>query len=346
MKNEHSDIDNLFKKRLLDMEGKVELDSWSKISHKIDASVSVNTYPKVSAIKSWMYYAVISSAIIISVATVWVNETAFSKETNNISADNTSIEKQVPVASTDNIPAVVKKQEDVLVTPNTVAAKEIKNTKKAAVIEFATLEDRKEVILPDGSTALLNRNSSISYSDSYLRDYRVLVTGEVFFNLKSSSQKTVHIITHLADVEVTESSFIVKTNKKELYDEIAVSSGKVSCSSLIENHDRMFILAGNKAVIGVTGKCKQEAIANVNYNDWVTQKIVFTNTKLNTVFETLEKYYNVSLTTSNSEILNCRFTGTFERNNIDEILQVLSVSFDLSFNQKSQNYILSGNGCK
>jgi transmembrane sensor len=346
MKNEYSDIDNLFKERLSDMEGNVEPNAWSKISDKIDASMSVNTYPKISAIKSWMYYAAVSSVIIITVAAVWVNEATSSKETTAISTGNKSIEAQENISSTGNTLAVVIEKEHVSATQNPTVKKEIKNTKKASVVEFATLEDRKEVILPDGSTALLNRNSSISYSDSYLKDYTIFVTGEVFFNLGSTSQKTVHIITHLADVEATESSFIVKTNKKELYDEIAVSSGKVSYSSLIENHDRMFILAGNKAVIGATGKWKQEAITSVNYNDWVTQKIVFTNTKLNSVFETLEKYYNVSLTTNNSEILNCRFTGTFERNNIDEILQVLSVSFDLSFNQKSQNYILSGKGCK
>ncbi len=343
MKEEHTEIDNLFKKGLYDMEQDVQVDAWSKISGKIDAQKLSNTSSASSVSKTWMYYAAASMIIIIA-ASVWINAKTNTKETAHSTADNNTKTSNT-ILSKENY-SIQPATDIQTIEKTSFVTKDAESKKSPSIIQIRASEDRKSAALPDGSVVLLNRNSSISYSADYANDYTVYVTGEVFFDLASNSSKGIHVVTPLTRIDASESSFIISSDKENNSDEITVASGKVSCGSVIENQDRMLILAGNKAVIGSSGKVKEEPISDINYNDWVTQRIVFTNTKLNTVFSTLEKYYNVSLTTNNTDIMNCRFTGTFERNNIDEILQVLSVSFDLSFNQNNKKYILSGSGCK
>jgi hypothetical protein len=336
MKEKRHDIDDLFKERLYDIETEVQPASWEIISRK----VQTNT---VYTVKKWIYgIAITGTIVVVAVTVLLLMQTNTEKET---SASN--IKEEQLNASTNNqtveysVKDVEKSETQPIEYSHSVpqSEKEISN-------RIISEDDRKRVLLPDGSTALLNRNSSISYAADFMHDKKVYVVGEVYFDIPASAGKKLIVLSNLSQIEAQGSSFIINSDKEHGNDEITVSSGKVECKSLLENNNRIAIFAGNSAVIKKGSDFKQNTIQDINYNDWVTQRIVFNNTKLDSVFETLEKYYNVTLTAHNSEILNCHFTGTFDRNNIDEILQVLSVSFNLSFDQKSKEFILSGNGCK
>lgn len=63
------------------------------------------------------------------------------------------------------------------------------------------------------------------------------------------------------------------------------------------------------------------------------------------VINTLEKYFDVPIEVDNPQMLECRFTGTFESPQLEEIMQVLKVSVDLSYTKKCNKYLLSGQGC-
>ncbi len=336
MKDKRHDIDNLFKERLYDIETEVQPASWEAISQKVQA----NTVYKV---KKWIYGIAITGTVIVVAVTVMLLMQTNTEKTVTVSNIK---EEQLNVVTDNHVTEYSVKDVEKNEKQPIEYAHNAPQSEKEIVNQITSAEDRKSVRLPDGSTALLNRNSSISYTADFMADKTVYVVGEVYFDIPASAGKKLTVLGNLSQIEAEGSSFIINSDKERGSDEITVSSGKAECKSLLENNNRIAIFAGNSAVIKKGSDFKQNTIQDINYNDWVTQRIVFNNTKLDSVFETLEKYYNVTLIAHNSEILNCHFTGTFERNNIDEILQVLSVSFNLSFNQTSKEFILSGNGCK
>lgn len=327
MKDERHTIDDLFKDRLYDVESDVQPTSWDNISKKIQPKSAFSG-------KKWFYGLGGAGTLIVAAYVMYVNN-----NTDIPVSKNVQPEVKAAVVASDSVTNIQKE-----VYTSTKSAETKKTAQTVSLTKLVASDERKTVQLPDGSEVILNRNSSISYSTQFIKDRKVYISGEVYVH-SAAGQKLI-VISNLAQIEAVESAFIVKSDKSQTYDEIFVSKGKVDCAHLLANENRIVIFAGNNAVINKGGDVKQQAIRDINYNDWVTEKIVFNNTALNSVFETLEKYYNVSLKADNPEIMNCHFTGTFERNNINEILQVLSVSFNLSFNQNSEEYILSGKGCK
>ncbi len=211
--------------------------------------------------------------------------------------------------------------------------------------EIKTVSGKKEISLPDGSTVVLNRQSKIRYADNFEKERIVYLSGEAFFDVKPHAGQSFVVQANLSKTKVVGTSFIIKSYKAEVYDEINVVSGKVSFDQIKGKGNEILILAGNKGTLK-EDRIEQSVIKDANYNSWLTEKIVFKNTKLAEVFRVLEEHYNVSMTAQNPKILNCEFTGEFEKSNINEILEVLSISFNLSFNQESKNYVLSGKGCR
>jgi ferric-dicitrate binding protein FerR (iron transport regulator) len=139
---------------------------------------------------------------------------------------------------------------------------------------------------------------------------------------------------------------MIRSYKDERKDELYVSTGKVAFGSLKNPDDRIILTKGMKSEIEDSRLVASTPIVDVNFDAWKKEKIVFNNTKLDEVSRTLEKYYAVSLQLNTPEILNCRFTGTFEKSGINEILKILAASFNLSYDKQEGKYIISGKGCK
>jgi ferric-dicitrate binding protein FerR (iron transport regulator) len=78
---------------------------------------------------------------------------------------------------------------------------------------------------------------------------------------------------------------------------------------------------------------------------WANRSLDFRGTALREVLTILNKYYAVSITVSNPEILECRLTASFVDEPISRILLVISESFGLSLETRGETYLLTGNGC-
>lgn len=339
MNKENIDIDKLFKDKLYDQETLPEQDSWLKISQKLDKLPA--TKPAIN-FKGWF---ISLGTVLIGGFLVW--NYAFKKD-----ASTTAI-----IDTTKSTPAIEKPSESkelqIVAKENStssIAAVEKPNSSAVQTTATKTVvssdNQRKEVVLPDGSYAFLNRNSSLAYTSNFLQDRTIYITGEVHLNVKSDSDKKVQIQSKNSRTLLSNASVIVKSQSSGTQDEIFITKGNVIIESLAKPQDKKQAEAGNMISVSDNGKTTTAPISDVNYNCWHTQKIIFDNTRLNEVCTTLEKHFNVSFTGSNPEIWNCRFTGIFDKNNLDEILQVLSVSFNLTYKESSQSYTLSGKGCK
>ncbi len=73
--------------------------------------------------------------------------------------------------------------------------------------------------------------------------------------------------------------------------------------------------------------------------------MTFSNTELREVKEALERYFNIKINTSDENILNCHFTGVYQKPELDQILEVLKFSLEIEIEKYQNEYTLKGKGC-
>ena len=90
-------------------------------------------------------------------------------------------------------------------------------------------------------------------------------------------------------------------------------------------------------------------IAIFHLNDKVPHKYLhFENASVETVIKAIESQYDVTIQVEESELLSCKFTGTFYHIQFtSSVLQELSTAMNLSFEElDNRKFKLKGLGCK
>jgi ferric-dicitrate binding protein FerR (iron transport regulator) len=213
------------------------------------------------------------------------------------------------------------------------------------MVEYVSLSDlSKEIVLPDGSTVLLNANSKISYPNAFAsNERRIKLEGEAFFDVTKNPDRPFIIEVNEAEVKVLGTSFNVNSNTSEHKIEVFVETGLVQLSRKRNNEEKILIKPGNVGIMS-----KDKLIKEKNYNKnivaWKTKEIIFYEDNLKSVIETLNRAYNSDITCENQDILNLRYTSTFRNQDIDSILNVICLTFDLKIENADNRIILIKHG--
>ena len=221
---------------------------------------------------------------------------------------------------------------------------------QAQVIIQKTKEHQKKVFyLPDSSKVILNHNSELSYSNQFnVNDRIVELKGEAFFEVKKAGGKPFTIYSGESKTQVIGTSFNVKTIDKSKKIEVVVVTGKVAFSFRNEKiKTKLLLEPGTKGIINVADhsiiKSKND---DPNFMAWENNSLKFDNTPMKDVMETLENYFDVKMIAGSSGILNCRFTGTFDKPDLSEILSVFAVSMNITAKHNNGQYTLYGKPCE
>jgi ferric-dicitrate binding protein FerR (iron transport regulator) len=209
---------------------------------------------------------------------------------------------------------------------------------------FSTGPDQNnlQVKLSDGSIVFLNYNSVFSYSKNFgVRDRNVTLKGEAFFEIKSDNKKPFTIDAEKARVKVTGTSFNVITDNADHEVEVFVKSGIVTLSDF----------TGSRNIVlepGYVGKINSKQATktinkNQNYLSWNTGRIVYEGENLETVFNDLNRIFNIAITASDSAILNEPITGNWDNSSHETIIRLICTTFNLSYKKDGNVYHLEKN---
>ena len=211
--------------------------------------------------------------------------------------------------------------------------------------------------LPDGSKITLNRESKLVYPDKFSKYQRtVKLTGEAFFEVKHDAAHPFVVDAGLARIRVLGTSFSVKTQTQPTrmgnpvrVVEVTVIEGSVMLFTVdVKSGDTAsVILASGETGVLESGSSRPvlSGLAAPDNTFWANRSLDFRGTALRDVLTLLKKYYPVSITVSNPEILECRLTASFVNEPVSRILLVISESFGLRLEGRGENYLLTGNGC-
>ena len=194
---------------------------------------------------------------------------------------------------------------------------------------------RSQVVLPDGSTVWLNAESTLKFSVPFPKDIRnVDLVGEAFFEVTKNQKKPFVVHSGNVEVKVLGTRFDCKAFEKDKSIEVILEEGKVSLNSNVASgQDESILKPGDRAVIEkATGESQ---IVNENigkYIAWHTGKLVFDNTSMADVASMLERWYGVEVVVQDKNIMNYRFTTTFDNESIFHVIELLSLSSPIQMN--------------
>ena len=188
-----------------------------------------------------------------------------------------------------------------------------------------------EYTLPDGSNVIINADSKISLSESSFAKQRTLnLEGEAFFSVQKG--KPFVVKTQTGTVEVLGTTLNVFCRDNEL--SVSCLTGKVKVTS---NGQSVIIEPGEKAdlVSGILQKSTN--IQTDQMAGWRSGQFHFDNVPLISIFEEIERQFNVEIATKGLE--NRFFTGSFSNKNLNEVLETVCLPMHLDYEIKNGNKI-------
>jgi len=205
-----------------------------------------------------------------------------------------------------------------------------------------------EVLLEDGSTVTINRDSRLRYRSRFGDAQRkVYLTGEAWFDVAGDTTRPFIIDAGGALVEVLGTRFNVNAYRDNPTVEITVESGIVALTSRQDQKDQVILRAGNTGTFHRQNK-QLELIHGIDPNavSWMTRELIFNETPLRMVAELIGKVYNTEVELVNPELSSCTITVTFKDQSLDAVLHVLEMTLDLLVTIEDDRICLDGEGCE
>ena len=184
-----------------------------------------------------------------------------------------------------------------------------------------TIAQKETIILIDGSKIMLNAESEITYDRNYnIKNRKIKLEGEAYFEVQNNDLPFI-IETDHGKVTVLGTSFNVRSRKDGF--EVGVNEGIVSISN---DSTSIQLLKGQH--INVSKTFNYKSISDISYEkypDWINQKIYCKNTKLDQLFDEIERTFNVEIEFSKPSLKNMTLTGIIIAKDIHEVLETISL---------------------
>ncbi len=204
-----------------------------------------------------------------------------------------------------------------------------------------TYGQTKIISLPDGSTVMLNANSSLSYANAWEKQEarEVWLEGEGFFSVvhtETDQKFTVHSGEMFIQVLGTE--FNVSNWNSE--PAIVLTSGKVSLSKN-NSAETIEMKPGERAIFSNTQQTFEiKEVDTKLHTSWKNEQWIFQRMPLSEVFLLLEHTQGLSIKSENIAVDSLLFTATLPANRPDIALKAIARTFKLKISQKDQTIMI------
>lgn len=222
--------------------------------------------------------------------------------------------------------------------------------------------ERKSFQLPDGTKVMLNAGSIIRIAKDFNKAGReISLEGEAFFDVTRDAKAPFVIHTSSMDVKVLGTTFNVKAYPEDKMTEASLLNGSVEIrvkkdNSTILLHPSEKILIPNIAR-PLPSKYAQEPEKNYSVGklianpldssiaevSWTENKLAFTDESFEQIAAALDRWYNVSIRFEDPMLEQYRFTATFDKKTIEQVLNALSASRPFEYQLEGGNKIVIKN---
>ncbi len=218
----------------------------------------------------------------------------------------------------------------------------------------------KMVVLPDGSTVILQKGSKLKYFDSYNTQNReVYLSGEAFFEVVKNPQKPFLVFTKDIVTKVLGTSFTVKAFDDDKEVKVMVKTGKVN---VIQQKNLNIKDITEKTNIGgisltanqqVTYQREEHKLikAELNNPQFLSlnnnnQSFTFKSTPISDVFIQLSQAYGIEIVFDEKVMSKCTFTATLGTEPLDEKMKWICAAIDAEYQVSGGRIFVEGRPCR
>ena len=207
---------------------------------------------------------------------------------------------------------------------------------KASIIEKSNPKGRRSTItLTDGSTVVLNSESTLLYSSNFGDSTRELtLTGEAFFEVMKNPRKP--FIVKSGDVMTTAlgTSFNIRSYPDDIEITVSLITGRVKVMEISEgNTDKSYILNSGEQIKYAKGarvfkKLRNEDDAVYLWKDGI---LSFDQASLKDIVQKLERWYGVNVHLSNRSNSMVKYNGIYINQSLENVMKAMSFSLNFEF---------------
>ncbi len=193
--------------------------------------------------------------------------------------------------------------------------------------------------LKDGSQISINGNSQVVLDEDFGEEYRkVSLLGEAFFNIYRDEAKPFVISTKNGSITVLGTSFNVFTTNSQTV--VSVRSGLVKLES---DSEEVQLPKNEKALIQEDGRITR---LNWNQNDysWYTGVLEFKGESLVEISNKLNDLFKKQVKIA-SAVENCTISAKIEFETIEDVLDIITETLELSWRMDGETIIIDGDAC-
>lgn len=220
---------------------------------------------------------------------------------------------------------------------------------------------KSHVQLPDGSLVWLNAGSKITYGKEFGKKIReVTLSGEAFFDVVKDADHPFVIHASSIDIRVLGTAFNVKAYPEDEKTETSLIRGRIEVSIKSRPNDKIILSPNEKLIVDNKSMRVQQENAGDDYEplvavnklkvnpvdstvaetQWVENRLVFDNESLRELAVKMERWYGVEIEIADSALIEKRFTGKLDNENIEQAMEALRYSSPFSFERKGNKIII------
>jgi transmembrane sensor len=245
------------------------------------------------------------------------------------------------------------------------SSKERAMQNKLSYNEFSVPYGSKStLVLPDGTKIWMNSGSKIRYPEKFApNDRTIYLEGEAFFDVTHNPQRPFIVKTSDINIKVYGTRFNVKSFPEENIIETALLSGSVeiertNSTGQVLNNIKMvpnqvvsylkrkgeFVsdipsvnASEQKKVVAIVSSGKVNEIKSISISpielvtSWKDEQLIFKKENIQNIIVKMQRWYDVKITLQNEDIKKCIFTGTFDKETVEEALDALKLTYPFTF---------------
>lgn len=228
--------------------------------------------------------------------------------------------------------------------PNNDILVTMQNSSEHSVNTFNTVATpvgrQFRLVLPDGSKAWLNANSSIKFPTRFTKEARkVSITGEVYFDIKSDPQQPLLVTANnKVDIEVLGTRFNVSAYEEENALNTTLLEGAVKVWNKAANKSTAIILNPGENVAAKGDKLTITALKDAEAHiAWINGKFYFESADLGMVLRQIARWYGVNF--KFPQPIDASFSGSVYRSEkLESLLELIEFTCNIHFKRNGNEF--------
>lgn len=188
--------------------------------------------------------------------------------------------------------------------------------------------------LPDSSTVWLRSGTRLVYDKNMLdaKERRVQIEGEAYFDIYKNPEKPFYVGLKNLDVRVTGTEFNCSTDYQDAL-RVTLTEGHVEMQQRLKSGKTVLASLTPGQYFSYDTKKNSFKVQEIDVRKqigWKDNYMLFDNDLMSDVVENISHWYGVEIILKDKEIANMRFTAHFEDLRLNQVIDILELSSNLS----------------